>query len=65
MTVRRLRKKQKGPKCDWCDEKAVYRGWHFTKFACSEHHLALDDLDTKLTANDSYESEAETSLPHV
>lgn len=47
MTVRRLRAKQRGPRCGYCTERAVWRGMGFTLFACAEHETQLrtDDAD--------------------
>lgn len=62
MTVYRLRKKQRGPKCSYCDEKAAHRGCHFTKFACSYHLAQLTEDDRRQTASDEYHTEAEFQL---
>ena len=61
MTVRRLRKKQKGPWCSYCEVKtrAVYRGCSFTKFSCSEHFDNLQEDDCKMEKIESHLSEAD------
>jgi hypothetical protein len=50
MTVRRLRKKQKGPWCSYCEVKtrAVYRGCGFTKFSCFGHLDNLQEDDCQM-----------------
>lgn len=64
MTVRRLRAKQRGPWCSYCQEKvrAVHRGCGFRKFACSKHFEDLHSDDAKDAAFDSYKTEAEWNL---
>ncbi len=52
MTVRRLKTKQLGPKCSFCDEKAVHRGYGFGKFACGSHHQQLSEWDRIASAPD-------------
>lgn len=62
MTVRKLRKKQRGPKCSYCPERAEYRGLMFTKFGCAQHKAALDAEDAAQERRDSYSTDAEFSL---
>jgi hypothetical protein len=62
MTVRRLRKNQRGPKCSYCDSRAVYRGLMFTKFGCSLHKPLLDSEDAAQERRDAHCTEAEYSL---
>jgi hypothetical protein len=63
MTIRKLRKKQRGPSCSYCQEKAVYRGCFFTKFSCETHlsDLKADDKKCDLLAQPDY-SDAEFSI---
>lgn len=62
MTVRKLRQNQRGPKCSYCPERAVYRGLMFTKFGCEQHKPMLDKEDAAQEARDSYSTDAEFSL---
>ena len=61
MTVRPLKKKQKGPWCSYCEVKtrAVYRGCFFTKFSCSEHLKNLQEDDYEMEKRESQLSEAD------
>lgn len=59
MTVRRLRAKQRGPRCSYCEERAVHRGCYFRMFACSEHLDKLTEDDAAQAAQDSYQTEGE------
>lgn len=52
MAVRKLRSKQFGPECSFCDERAIWRGFMFNKFACAAHRSALVAWDRKATAPD-------------
>ena len=47
MTVYRLRMKQVGPKCSYCDQRARYRGMMFAKFSCDAHQSELRAWDAK------------------
>jgi len=47
MTVRRLRAKQRGPRCSYCTERAIHRGVGFTMFACAEHLDSLTAADRR------------------
>lgn len=65
MTVRRLKKAQRGPWCSYCaakTERAVHRGCGFRKFACTDH---LDDLiaDDQKEDTGPDHSDAAFSLP--
>jgi hypothetical protein len=66
MTVRRLRKNQRGPWCSYEEEgvkvRAVHRGCGFTKFACSSCLEKLVADDDKQSSVDDF-SDAEFSLP--
>lgn len=65
MTVRRLKPKQRGPWCDFCEPKttrAVHRDTCFRKFACSEHLPDLEAEDREETRRDAYQTEAEWML---
>lgn len=62
MTVRKLRSKQRGPRCSYCDARAVWRGVYFTKFACDEHKPRLDAADSEQTRRDSVQSDADWIL---
>jgi len=50
MTVRKLRAKQRGPRCSHCDARAVHRGVNFTRFACDEHLAVLQAEDDRQAA---------------
>lgn len=52
MAVRKLKTKQRGPKCSWCETKATYRGFMFGKHACEEHMAELKAWDKRATAPD-------------
>lgn len=60
MTVRRLRIKQRGRKCDHCTLKADYRGAYFARFACEAHLSLLKAEDERACRPDH--SDAEFSL---
>jgi len=65
MTVRRLKKAQRGPWCSYCPDKterAVHRGCGFRKFACSYHLDKLKSDDRKEDTGPDY-SDAAFSLP--
>lgn len=65
MTVRKLKKEQRGPWCSYCPEKterAVYRGCSFRRFACTEHLNTLTEEDKEQEAGPDY-SGAAFSLP--
>lgn len=62
MTVRRLRAKQRGPRCNHCERRAVYRGCDFTRFACTAHHPELFAEDRAQAIRDSHESEADYAI---
>ena len=64
MTVRRLRKPQRGPWCSYCEGKvrAVHRGCGFRKFSCTDHLDALTAEDRKEEAQGAYQTEAEWEL---
>lgn len=62
MVVRKLRAKQRGPKCSYCPERANWRGMYFTRFACDGHHGLLIDDDSVQMQRDSHQSEAEWSM---
>jgi hypothetical protein len=65
MTVRRLKKAQRGPWCSYCppkSERAVHRGCGFTKFACSKHMPNLTADDEAQSRRDSYQTDAEWQL---
>jgi hypothetical protein len=47
MTVRRLRARQRGPCCSWCEKRAIHRGVLFTKFACDVHLIDLQAADDR------------------
>ena len=59
MAVYRLRKNQRGPKCSYCDAKAVHRGCYFRKFACTDHISRLVEDDALQMEVDAHETEAE------
>jgi hypothetical protein len=59
MTVRKLRKKQQGPKCSFCQNKAVYRGSLFTKFSCEDHVNALSAEDKQCELTDYSDAQFE------
>lgn len=52
MTVRKLKAKQRGAKCDWCDEKATLRGYGFGKHSCEQHRKELEEWDRRAQAPD-------------
>ena len=52
MSVRRLKAKQRGPFCTYCQERAVWRGSMFRKFACNAHEHWLRDDDRRDCADD-------------
>jgi hypothetical protein len=52
VTVRKLRAKQRGPKCSWCDAKAIQRGFMFSRFACADHAAELAAWDARAQAPD-------------
>lgn len=62
MTVRLLRKKQRGPRCSYCDLRADYRGLGFTKFACAAHEAKLRTEDQAAWARENDPSDAEWML---
>ena len=66
MTVRRLRKNQRGPWCGYCEPKttrATHRGLGFSKFSCADHKERLETDDREYECRDSIGSDAEFSLP--
>lgn len=62
MSVRKLRAKQRGMKCNFCDAPAVWRGVYFTRFACAAHYEKLVDIDNEQQRRDAHQSEAEWEL---
>lgn len=52
MAVRRLKGKQRGPKCSWCAERATHRGFMFGKHACESHMAQLVAWDEREQAPD-------------
>lgn len=52
MTVRRLKGKQTGLKCSWCEAKALHRGYGFGKLACAVHLPELTEWDRREQAPD-------------
>lgn len=62
MTVRKLRKNQRGPTCSYCLNRAVHRGLVFTRFACAEHKPLLDAADEAQERLDASLTEAEYSI---
>lgn len=52
MSVRFLRRKQRGPFCSHCNERAIWRGLGFTRFACASH---LPDLNAEQTEQNERE----------
>lgn len=62
MTVRRLRANQRGPICNHCKARAIWRGVYFTRFACDAHQHDLEREDAGQGARDSRQTEAEWSL---
>ena len=65
MTVRRLRKKQRGPWCSYCEprtSRAVFRGCGFRKFCCSNCRPKLEAEDEKEERMGGYQTEAEWQL---
>jgi hypothetical protein len=62
VSVRRLRAKQRGPRCSYCPSLAKHRGMHFTKFACEDHRSQLVADDEAAAARDSLQSDADWAL---
>jgi len=62
MTVLKMRAKQRGPICNFCSQRANWRGVYFTRFACDGHHGLLIDEDERQRIRDSHQSEAEWSI---
>jgi len=58
MTVRKLRSKQRGPWCSYCDNRAVHTSGH-RKWACTEHLTQLHEYNDHQETQDSYETEGE------
>jgi len=50
--VYKLKAKQRGPKCSYCDERATHRGFMFGKFSCEQHLAELEQWDRRETAPD-------------
>jgi len=50
--VRRLKGKQVGPRCSYCDVRASWRGYGFGKFACNAHITQLEAWDRRESAED-------------
>lgn len=44
MTVRPLKPKQRGPRCQWCDNRATHRGYGHA-LGCGDHLVALRQQD--------------------
>jgi hypothetical protein len=53
MTVYRLKKKQLGPKCFWCSEKAKHRGIGFGRHSCDDHIKDLEEWDDRESTPDT------------
>ena len=58
MPVRRLRKKQIGPWCSYCDARAVYTSGH-QKHSCTEHLTELEAFNSRECQMNSYQTEGE------
>jgi len=60
MTVRRLRAKQRGPWCDYCEhkERAIHTSGH-DKHSCTKHLPELEKYDDGVAMRDSYQTEGE------
>lgn len=52
MAVYRLKPKQTGRRCSYCEKLARYRGSMFVKVSCEVHLANLKDWDKKETAPD-------------
>jgi len=60
--MRKLRAKQRGPKCSFCENKATHRSMYFNKYGCADH-LAEVQADTDASvASLGHQSEAEFQL---
>lgn len=57
MAVYKLKAKQRGPKCSFCNSCATYRGFMFAQFSCDAHRPKLVSWDTKETRADLSEAE--------
>ncbi|WP_162651587.1 hypothetical protein [Lentilitoribacter sp. Alg239-R112] len=68
MSVLKLRKKQRGPWCSYCESernRAEFRGLGFTKFACQAHIKELYADDTNYENTNLHSTEAENSIGYV
>lgn len=51
MAVRRLKPKQRGPRCEWCSNRATHRGYGHS-LGCDDHLAQLREQDTRDSAPD-------------
>ncbi len=52
MSVRKLKAKQRGPFCSYCQQRATHRGGMFTRFASANHLEVLQSDDRKANTPD-------------
>lgn len=52
MAVRKLKTKQRGPKCSYCEHRATHRGFGFGWFSCDKHIDQLTEQDRRDSAPD-------------
>lgn len=57
MAVRKLKAKQRGPQCSWCQERATHRGFMFSRHACDNHIPELTAWDRQAQAPDYSDAE--------
>lgn len=55
MAVRKLKAKQRGPRCQWCDSRATHRGYGH-KLGCEAHMAELIAQDARNSAPDYSEA---------
>jgi hypothetical protein len=58
MTVRKLRAKQRGPWCSYCDARAIHTSGH-QKHSCTDHLPELEAFDLHEYKKNSYQTEGE------
>ncbi len=60
--MKRLTSKQRGPWCDHCEERAVWRSYAFTGHACDTHKYKLELKEKREGIAEDVQTDAEFQL---
>lgn len=60
--MKRLTSKQRGPWCDYCEGRAVWRSYAFTGHSCEIHKASLEFKEKKENIADDVQTDAEFQL---